>query len=75
MQGVQARNLPISRGALGWRDIINEALDHPRAEVLNAIKRRGYPVYYKRGLSLRWASDDAPALELQQRSYTPRSDR
>lgn len=37
-----------------------EAHDHPRASVANAIKRRGYPVCCTRGVSLRWASPDAP---------------
>lgn len=37
-----------------------EADDHPRAEVANALKRRGYPVCCTRGVSLWWRSDDAP---------------
>lgn len=37
-----------------------EAHDHPRPEVANAIKRRGYPVFCTRGISLRWHSPDAP---------------
>ena len=37
-----------------------EAHDHPRAEVANALKRRGYPVFCTRGISLWWRSDDAP---------------
>jgi len=38
-----------------------EAYDHPRPEVANAIKRRGYPVYCTRGTSVWWHSSDAPA--------------
>lgn len=38
-----------------------EAFDHPRPEVANALKRRGYPVFGTRGTSLCWRSDDAPA--------------
>lgn len=37
-----------------------EAVDHPRPEVANAIKRRGYPVFCTRGTSLWWRSSDAP---------------
>lgn len=37
-----------------------EALDHPRPEVANAIKRRGYPVVPTRGINLWWHSSDAP---------------
>lgn len=37
-----------------------EAWDHPRPEVANAIKRRGYPVYVTRGVNLLWSSPDAP---------------
>lgn len=38
-----------------------EADGHPRPEVANAIKRRGYPVCCTRGSSLWWRSADAPS--------------
>lgn len=38
-----------------------EADDHPRPEVANAIKRRGYPVCCTRGTSLWWHSASAPS--------------
>lgn len=47
----------------GWAvaSVGKEADDHPRPEVANAIKRRGYPVCCTRGVSLWWRSADAPA--------------
>ncbi|WP_311208431.1 MULTISPECIES: MBL fold metallo-hydrolase [unclassified Aeromicrobium] len=38
-----------------------QAHDHPRPEVANAIRRRGYPVVCTRGINLRWSSPDAPS--------------
>lgn len=38
-----------------------EADDHPRPEVANAIKRRGYPVYCTLGVNVWWHSADVPA--------------
>lgn len=40
--------------------VAKEAVDHPRAEVANAIKRRGYPVYCTRGVNLWWHGNSAP---------------
>lgn len=37
-----------------------KAEDHPRPEVANAMKRRGYPVYEARGITIRW-SRNAPS--------------
>ncbi|WP_193605257.1 ComEC/Rec2 family competence protein [Nocardioides dongkuii] len=46
----------------GWAvaSVGKEAHDHPRAEVANAFKRRGYPVCCTRGVNLWWRSEDAP---------------
>ncbi len=41
--------------------VAQEADDHPRPEVANAIKRRGYPVHTTGGNNLHWRSPDAPA--------------
>lgn len=47
---------------MGWAiaSVGKEAHDHPRAEVANAIKRRGYPVACTRGMNICWRSGDAP---------------
>ena len=37
-----------------------QAVDHPRPELANALRRRGYPVHVTRGRNLLWSSDDAP---------------
>lgn len=49
----------LARG-LAIASVGKEAHDHPRSEVANAIKRRGYPVFCTRGISLWWRSTDAP---------------
>ena len=38
-----------------------QADTHPRPEVANALKRRGYPVYCTRGTNIWWHSGDAPS--------------
>lgn len=38
-----------------------KAEEHPRPEVANACKRRGYPVYETRGRNIWWHRGDAPA--------------
>jgi beta-lactamase superfamily II metal-dependent hydrolase len=48
-----------------------EAHDHPRPEVANAMKRRGYPVCCTRGTNLWWRSSDAPARSTYGASVTP----
>jgi beta-lactamase superfamily II metal-dependent hydrolase len=48
-----------------------EAYDHPRPEVANAIKRRGYPVYCTRGTNLWWRSIDAPARSTYNGTASP----
>jgi hypothetical protein len=48
-----------------------KAYDHPRPSVANALKRRGYPVFATRGMSLWWHSDDAPARFAYGTSATP----
>ena len=57
----------------GWAvaSVGKEAHDHPRAEVANAIKRRGYPVCCTRGISLCWRSDDAPTRWEYSSTVTP----
>lgn len=37
-----------------------QADEHPRPEVANAIKRRGYPVWCTRGTNVWWRTSDAP---------------
>lgn len=48
-----------------------QAVDHPRPEVANAFKRRGYPVYCTRGTNLWWHSTDAPTRLDYGASATP----
>lgn len=64
-----ARTL-LDRG-VAMASVGKEADDHPRPEVANAIKRRGYPVYCTRGVSMWWHSSDAPSRWSYSISSTP----
>ncbi|MEU0312970.1 MBL fold metallo-hydrolase [Nocardioides sp. NPDC006273] len=60
----------LNRG-IAMASVGKEADDHPRPEVANAIKRRGYPVFCTRGINLWWRSTDAPSRSGYNISSTP----